>query len=154
RNASTSVGAEILARIQAECRDVAQRTRTDALVTRTLRLCRVFDDPQIVTIGNFPDLLHVARLTVEVHRDDGLRTPRDSCFNFCFIDIAGVTLNVDEDWPCADIANGFRTRNDTISSRHDLVAPTARERLQSHPNAGSAARDASRFPSFTKKTEP
>src|SRR5215472_10529090 len=49
------------------------------------RLRIVFDNSQLVTVGNSSDSAHVGALAVEMHRDDGLGSRSDSRF-----DLGGV----------------------------------------------------------------
>ena len=87
---------QILAAIEAERRHVAKGAGLLALIQRSVRLTRVFDHRQFVFFGNGVDFVHIRRLPVEMHRDNGLRAFRNLALNLGGIDAKSVGIDVHE----------------------------------------------------------
>ena len=71
-HAPVAVRTEIFGGKEAEAAEIPDRSHLTPSVLGTNRLCRVFDDIEVVLFGNFHDLVHIGRLTIEVDGDDCL----------------------------------------------------------------------------------
>ncbi len=71
-HAALAVGTEVLAGIEAEAAHVAEAADATALVLGAVRLAGILDHDQAVAARDLEDRIHVGRLAVQVHRDDGL----------------------------------------------------------------------------------
>ncbi len=69
--AGIAEGAENFCRIKAERGGIAQGAGTPAFVARALRLGRVLHHFQLMPAGDFQDWIHVRRLAVKMHRQNG-----------------------------------------------------------------------------------
>ena len=70
-HAAVAEAAQVLRRVEAEGRGVAQGAGGAALVAGAYGLGRVFEDDQAAVPGQCQDGVHVGGLAVEVDRDDG-----------------------------------------------------------------------------------
>src|SRR5438067_1649185 len=66
--AAFAAGAKVLARIEAETREVADAADAAAAVLRAVRLARVFDDDQIALARDGENRIHIGGLSVDVDR--------------------------------------------------------------------------------------
>src|SRR5262249_51260593 len=69
-----TVSAQVLCRIKAKACDVAKASHWTPLVPASMGLCRIFDDNEIVAFCHFQNRVHVRRLPVQMHWQDGLGT--------------------------------------------------------------------------------
>ena len=69
-HAAVAAATQVLGRIEAEGRRVAQAARSSSLVDRADGLGRVFEHEQIVLAGDRGDRVHLGGLTIKMNRDD------------------------------------------------------------------------------------
>ena len=99
--AGVAVGAEVLAGIEAETRDVGKRRDRASFVLRSMRLRGVADDAQAVLLRQRQNRIHVRRLTIEMHRNDGLGLRRDLLFELPDVDVVSDGVAVTKHHPRA-----------------------------------------------------
>jgi hypothetical protein len=99
--ACIAVGSEILSRIKAEAREIANASTSTTIVLGAVSLRRVFDQWQLVATRDLRQLLHFRRLPVEVNREYRSGPRRYCCLNEAGIEIVRVRIDIDE--------NGFRS---------------------------------------------
>src|SRR5208337_426699 len=68
--AALAVGSEVLRGIKTEARYVADAPHWPSFVLRTVRLRRIFDDYEFVSLRHFHDRVHVRGLAVKMHREN------------------------------------------------------------------------------------
>ena len=95
-HAAVAERAEILRRVEAERRRVADAARAPPLVARAVRLRRILDHDQIVAPRDGQDAIEVDRLAVQVHRHDRLRSRRHRRADRAGVDPVGRRIHVDE----------------------------------------------------------
>ena len=73
RHRPALAGRDLLVRVEREDRRVAVRAERTALVERPERLARILNERQTVLVTDRPQLVDLARIPVDVDRDDRLR---------------------------------------------------------------------------------
>ena len=109
---------EVLARIEAERRSIAEAATGLAAEPRTVGLCRVFEQLQAATSGDLAEFAHRGGPAIKVYRNDGPGPRRDGCFDAGGIDVAAAWRGLDRYRPCADFADCQPRRNEGVR-RHD-----------------------------------
>jgi hypothetical protein len=117
-----AVRAEILARVEAEARQVAHAADAPAAVARAVRLRRILDDEQSVPARDRQNRIHVGRLTVQMYRQDRLRSRRDRRIELRGIERERLRIDVDEDRFGAGVADGRHRRHEGEGHGDDFVA--------------------------------
>jgi hypothetical protein len=92
----SAVGAQVLARIEAEAAGVAEAADRAVLVDRAVRLARVLDHLEPVALGDLEDGVHVGRVAVEMDRHDRLRLRRDLRLDLVDVHRERDRIDVDE----------------------------------------------------------
>ncbi len=82
-----AVRAEVLARVEAEAAGACERADAAALVAGAVRLRRVLDDEEVVTVCHFEDGVEVCGLTVEVDGYNGARARGDGRLYLVRVDV-------------------------------------------------------------------
>ena len=87
--ARVAVGAEILARIEAERGDPAERPATTPLVARTVSLAGILDEGETLLVADRLQRIGVERVAEEVDSDDRLRAVGDGPCDLVDVDLGG-----------------------------------------------------------------
>ena len=87
---------DVLVRLEAERHQVTQGTDLLAVPFRTQGLGRVFDDAQVVFLGDGVQAVHVHRQAGQVNRDDRLGARGDGRLDLVQVDIAGHRVDIGE----------------------------------------------------------
>ncbi len=85
-----------LGRMETQRTDVAGLQHGLAADPYAERMSRIVDHLQSVFVGNLPDTLRVARVAVDMHRQDGRRLRRDGRLDPVGIEVARPRIDVDE----------------------------------------------------------
>ncbi len=101
--AALAIGSEILARVEAEAADIADRSGAAALVFGSMGLSCILDHDEPVATGDLHDRIHIGHQPVQMHRHDRLRARRDRGFDGRRIHGPGDGIDIDENGPCAAI---------------------------------------------------
>ena len=120
---------------------MAVRAERPALVARAERLARVLDEREPVPVADRAQLVELARIAVDVDRDDRLRPRRDRRLDRRRVEVERPRVDVREDRRRALVHRAVRRRDERVRRRDHLVARARRRR--------GACRDAAR-PSPTR----
>ena len=71
-----------------------------------MTLCGIFDDFQVMPLGDFHDLIHTSRLAVEVNRNDRFGFVADRLLDQADVDVVVIRVDVNKDGLGSRIANG------------------------------------------------
>ena len=114
--------AVVLGLVEAVATEVAEGTERAALVGGHHSLRGIFDDEQVVAVGDFVDGVHLAGDTRIMHGHDGLGLFGDGAFDQLLVEVHGVGADVHEH--ALGTAHGERVGGtDERERRHDdLVA--------------------------------
>jgi hypothetical protein len=63
-----------------------------------MRLARILDDGQAVIFGEADDWLHIARLAIEVHGQDGFCARVDRPLQMGRIQVVEIRVDINENW--------------------------------------------------------
>ena len=80
--APVAVASQVLARVEAETPYIADGPDLIALMLRSVSLAGVFDNLQTMLPGDLHDRIHVRRLPVQMHWNDGLCL---FCYRFFYL---------------------------------------------------------------------
>src|SRR5206468_3881889 len=80
----------------------------------------IFDNSELVRLGDLDDRVHLARLTVKMRWDYGASIGRYGCFDFGWIDIERLRIDIDEHGPKAQHARHFRNNPESQSGEYDF----------------------------------
>ena len=123
-HAAVAKASQIFGRIKAEAADGAQRPRALAMVLGPNGLGGIFHDGEVVTRRHVPERIHFRALSEQVDHDDGPRPLGDLVFHLVRIDIEGGRIDVREDRPSAQPADGADRGEERESGQDDLVVGT------------------------------
>ncbi len=84
-------------------------------------LSRIFNHPELVTVGNFHYFSHRTGNTSIVHRNNGLCPGGDGCFNFLFIDVQGVWTNINKNRHSTTKHEGIRCGDKSEGWHNDFI---------------------------------
>ena len=98
-DAGVAVGAQVLARVEAEAGGVAQAAGPPSRDLGAVGLRRVLEHGQAVALGDRQDRRPCRRVAVEVDRQDHLRARRDRGLELPGVHREGGLVHVDEDRP-------------------------------------------------------
>jgi hypothetical protein len=119
--ACIAVSAQVLTRIKAETRQVANAATSLSIVLSRVRLCRVFDQPQVMALCDLAQRPHLCRLAIKMDWENRLRAWRDGIFDSIRIDVIGLWVNVYEDRPCAGQRDSFCGGDERIGASDYFV---------------------------------
>ena len=127
-----AVGAEVLARVEAEAGGVAQAARAPALASRRRGPGPRPRAPAARGASATSRIaLHVGRLAVEVDRQDHLRARRERRLELRGVHREGVVVHVHEDGRGAVQEDRLAGGDERVRHRHDLVARRPRRSARS-----------------------
>jgi hypothetical protein len=129
-HAAIAHAAEVLAGVEAERAEVADRPAAAALVPRAVRLAVVFDHLQAVLRRDGHDGIHVGRLAVEMHRDNGLGLLRDDRGNERRVDVVGDRVAIDQHRHRAKRGHRERRGDEGVAGHDHFVARADAHRLE------------------------
>ena len=87
-------GIKYLGGMETEHGQVAAAQNAAALVLYPEGMCRVVNDAQIVIISNFLDRIHVTWVAIAMHGHDGGGLWRDGSFDFFWIEVERIRIDV------------------------------------------------------------
>src|SRR6266542_1795604 len=93
-----------------------------ASILGAMRLRGVFDDDEPVTLRHGENGVHVARVPVEVHGDDGARPRRDARLEGRGLELPGLALGVDDHGNGAAVAHDIGGGHEGEARYNHLVA--------------------------------
>ena len=136
--AAFAAGAKVLAWVEAEAADRANRACAPALPGRAMRLGGVLDDLQAMLRGDRHDGVHVGHATVQVDGDNGLGARRDRALDGRRVDVPGERIGIDQHWRRAGVADGRDRGDEGHGGRDHLVARADAKREQREVQRGGA----------------
>ena len=125
--------------VEGECGAVAERSGLLAFVEGVVGLRGIFDDLEIVLLGDFADGIHVAAETMEMDAENGFCSRCDSGFDFGGVDQEGFRIDIDEDRNGHVVDDARRTGRPCVGSDDDLVACADATTRYAHMEGGAAA---------------
>ncbi|MNG19186.1 hypothetical protein D3C84_1033190 [compost metagenome] len=76
--------------------DITKGTRHLAVKTRTQGIAAIFNQPQVIFIGNFTHLRQVKQVAQGVRHHDCLGFFSDCCLNQLWVDVIGWNIDIDK----------------------------------------------------------
>ena len=140
--AALAVGAEILAGIEAEAAEVAHRAAPPPVVLGAVRLARVLDDGDALAPRDVENRVHVGRLAVQVHGNDGFRPRGDGGFELRRIHRPIARLDVHEHRRGARVFDGRDGGHEGVRDGDHFVAASDAGGEQRQVQGARAAVDA------------
>ena len=95
-HSTIACSAEIFRREKAEATNRSQNTSSSALVFSTDRLTGIFDNLQVVLLGDPPKAFHIAALPEEMHGHDRFGSRCNRIFNGIGVEIKRFGVDVDK----------------------------------------------------------
>ena len=125
RHAHASLaGRDDLVAIEREAADRAERADAATPALGSVRLRGVLEHGETVPVRDRHDRIHVARMAVQVDRDDGARPGGDPRFEACRIELPGLGIRVREHGRGRAIVNDVRGGHEGQARNDHLVART------------------------------
>jgi hypothetical protein len=115
-----------------------------------VRLASVLHNPQTVFIGDGHQSIHVDRMAVQVHRDDGLSARCHPALELIQVKVPGIMIHVSEHGASSCVDNGIGGSHIGQRRHNDLVARSDAQREQSQMESVGATRNSD---SVTDPTE-
>ena len=91
--------AQVFARIKTEAADATDRPHVTLLVDRSVRLSGIFDQEEVISLGNLAQRLKVANLAVEMNGEDCPRLWRDGPLDLLRVEVIRHRVDVDKNRP-------------------------------------------------------
>ncbi len=144
RNERTAVteGAEVLLNDEAGRSRIAQFADFETVAGCANGLGVVFDDKQLMLVGDFADGLHVSALAVKVNRHDGLGLRRDGRFDFRGVNALGLGIAINQDGSRTGDPDGFGSGEESIGVGDAFVTSSDAEGHEREPDCIRAVADA------------
>jgi ADP-ribose pyrophosphatase YjhB (NUDIX family) len=136
---------EILARVEAEAPDRAERSDGAAAGTRAMSLSCIFYHGDSVRRRAFHQRVHRRRVSVEMHDDECARPLPESVGRRRFVDEIGLIVRIDEHRVGADESDRGDGCMERIGLGHDIVTRSDPERTERHYEGVGATVDAERI---------
>ena len=134
--------AEVLARVEAERGEPAERADAPALVARAVRLARVLDERDAVRVAELDERVEIGRLPVEVDGDQRARRGPSSRRRPRSASISPVVSSQSTSTTSrAELHDGQDRRDEGVRGRDHLVARADAERLEAEVERGGAGVD-------------
>ena len=146
QRSALAIGPQGFARIETETRRAAERAHGSALVLGAMRVRRIFDERQVMSLAHRPEAIHVTGMPEKMDRQHRLGARRDGALDQVWIQIAGRVLRVHIDRLGADVRDGPTGGNESERSGNDLVAGLDVEQAQGQVQRRRAAVDRDRVP--------
>lgn len=127
--AGVAVGAEVLARVEAEGAGQAEGAGLTPPEGREMGLGAVLEHGQAAAVANFLDAVDGGRLAVEMDGYDCFRPARKFLLDLVRVYVE-IFVDVHEDGTGAGLGDGLGGRNPGVSHSDDLVAGADAERLE------------------------
>ena len=119
--AGLAVGTEVLSRVEAEAAAQPERAGPLAVVACPVGLGGVLDDRNAAAATDLQQRPHVGGLAVEMNRQDRPGSARDLSLDLAQVHRVGDRIDVDEDRPGPDVADGPGGRHERHRHRDDLI---------------------------------
>ncbi len=94
----------------------------EGIARRVNGLGVIFDDPELVLVGDLFDRRHVSALPVQMDRHNALRLAGDGCLDLGGVDALGLGIAVNHDYGRAGDPDGFRRGEEGVGVGDDFVA--------------------------------
>ena len=117
---------------------------TTAFVFRADRLCRIFNNYQMMLGSQFHHRIHVGHLTIEMNGDDGTRAAGDLGCNFRAIQVVGRGINIYKNGRSSHPSDSSGRGKKSIGGSNDLIPRPDIFRHQANQQSIAARRDANR----------
>ena len=140
--AAVSEGAEVLLDDEAGANRVAQLADLEAVARGPERLRVVFDDQQLMLVGDLADGLHVGALAVQVDRHDGLGLRCDGRFDLGWVDTIRFRVRIDENSRRPRDPHGLRRGEERVGGGDALVSGTDAQGHEGQPQCVGSVADA------------
>ena len=144
-----AISPEVLARVETEAAEIADRARAAAAPFCAVRLRRVLDDNELVPARDGHDRIHVGHLPVKMHRQNDFRPGRDRCLDLRRVHRPGVGIDIHEDRLGAAIKNCRRRRDEGHRYRDDFVAGVNAGGKKGEMQCGRSTVDGLAMPNMT-----
>ena len=93
-HAAFTVSAQVFARVKTETAHVTHTADSSAFILRTVSLGGIFNHHQTMALGNFQNRIHICRLSVKMHGDNGFGLVGDGAFYSLYVNREGTRINV------------------------------------------------------------
>ena len=117
-----AVGPEVLARIKTEASQIPNAAAALLAIFRSMRLGCVFNQPQLVTRGNFPHFIHPSRLAVKMNWDQRLGSRGNFLLDTFRVDVVGFRIDVHKYRLGANLFQRFGGGHEGMGRGDDLIA--------------------------------
>ena len=115
-----------------------------------MRMRNVFNHAQPMLARNREYRLHVAGLSIKMHRDDGTGAFSDSCFQQVGVEIVGVRQNINKNGCCANVGDGKASGNIRVWNSNYFISRAYIKCCQRQVQRISAIADANSIARATK----
>ena len=144
QGARVAEGAEVLARVEAECGQSACGAGDDAVALGSVRLAGVLEEDEIVPLGERHERAHVRHLPVEVDGQQEARPLSDCGLDCGDVDVPVGLRHVHGDRSAARLRHGLQRRDERVRGDDHLVAGLDPGGDQAEAQCVEAAREADR----------
>src|SRR5271168_4206623 len=91
---SSFAGGDLFVRIESKHSGVTECTHTTAIVFRADGFARIFDDSEVMTLGDIEKVIHLRRYSEGVNNDDSARTCIDCLLHAHRIEVQGPRVDI------------------------------------------------------------
>jgi len=138
-DAGVTVGAQIFAGVETVTGHIAQDALPLTVVSGAVGLGGVGNNLQVVLSRQFPDRVHVGRLAVKMHRDDGFCFWGYGSFDLGRVDVQGGIVHVHEHRRGTGMCDRLGGGDERVGRRDHLVAGADAQSVDAHVQGGGAA---------------
>src|SRR5437867_149076 len=139
---SAFAGGEIFARLKGEGAQIADGAGGAVVVARAMGVGGVFDDSQLVLLGDRHDRIHVGDLAGEMDGNDGAGATCDSGLDGARIDVEGFNVDVREDGDGVGFDDGGGGREKGVGRDDHLILGADSGGQQRYAQGNGAVDDA------------
>ena len=100
---------------------MANRTGGTILVTGAMRMRRIFDHHELMSVRDRHDQIHISRLACKMNGDDCAGARRDCGFDGHWINVEGLKVDVREHRDCVCLHHCRRSRKKCVGRNDHLV---------------------------------
>ena len=94
---TTFTGGHVFGRIETEASHISKVTYLFTIVFRTMSLCCIFNDNQVMLFCDFHYRFHICSLTIQLNRHDSFSLVSDCFFNLCRVNGKGFRVYINKD---------------------------------------------------------
>ena len=139
--AAITEGAKILLDDEAGRDGIAQLADLEGVASSVNRLGIVFNDDQLVLVGDLLDGRHVGALTIQVHGDEAFGLGGDGRLDLRGINAFGFGVAIDQHGGCPGDPDGFRGGEKSVGVGNDFITFADAEGHEGQPDGIRAVTD-------------